>query len=88
MPFACIFVPDFPVQALLRVEPDLCTQAVAVLEGSAPLGKVFAINQSAREAGVELGMTKTQLEACTGLVHRRGREPVRSTAQMASGAAG
>jgi protein ImuB len=71
MPFACIFVPDFPVQALLRVEPDLCTQAVAVLEGSAPLEKVFAINQSAREAGVELGMTKTQLEACTGLVLRK-----------------
>ncbi|PYV57182.1 MAG: hypothetical protein DMG91_07520 [Acidobacteria bacterium] len=71
MPFACIFVPDFPVQALLRVEPDLCTQAVAVLEGSAPLEKAFAINQSAREAGVELRMTKTQLEACTGLVLRK-----------------
>ena len=79
MPFACIFVPDFSVQALLRVEPELRPQAVAVLEGSAPLEKVFAINQRAREAGVEPGMTKTQLEACTGLVLRK-----RSIAQETS----
>jgi len=23
MPYACIFVPDFPAQALLRAEPEL-----------------------------------------------------------------
>jgi protein ImuB len=68
MPFACIFVPDFPVQALLRAEPELRAQAVAVLEGNAPLEKVFAMNKSARNVGVEPGMTKTQLEACTGLI--------------------
>src|SRR5439155_1660982 len=68
--FACIFVPDFPVQALLRVEPDLRSQAVAVLEGKAPLEKVFAVNEQARHAGVEMGMTKLQVEACPELVLR------------------
>jgi protein ImuB len=68
--FACIFVPDFPVEALLRAEPDLRAQALAVLEGKAPLQTVFALNQKARRAGVSTGMTKLQVEACSDLVLR------------------
>ena len=37
MVFACIFVPNFSVEALLRAEPELRLQAMAVLEGKAPL---------------------------------------------------
>ena len=70
MPFACIFVPDFPVEALLRAEPELRSQSVVVLEGKAPLQKVFALNEHARRAGVEPGMTKLQVEACAGLALR------------------
>ncbi len=68
--FACIFVPDFPVEALLRAEPDLRAQALAVLEGKAPLQTVFALNEKARRAGVSTGMTKLQVEACSDLVLR------------------
>jgi protein ImuB len=67
MPFACIYVPDFPVEALLRAEPGLRSQALAVLEGKAPLQTVFALNEKARQAGVSPGMTKLQVEACPGL---------------------
>jgi len=70
MPFACIFVPDFPVEAVLRAEPELRSQAVAVLEGKPPLQKVAGVNEKARRAGVEPGMTKIQIEACTELVLR------------------
>jgi protein ImuB len=76
MLFACIFVPDFPVEALLRAKPELRSQAVAMLEGKPPLQKVFGVNESARRAGVELGMTKVQLEACEGIAL-----PVRSPLQ-------
>jgi len=79
MPFACIFVPDFPVEALLRSEPELRSQAVAVLEGKAPLQKVFAGNEKARWAGVEVGMTKLQIEACTDFV-LRARSPLQEAA--------
>jgi len=58
------------VEALRRIDPELRVQAVAVLEGKPPLQKVFAVNAEARRAGVELGMTKTQLEACSGLALR------------------
>jgi protein ImuB len=68
--FACIFVPDFPVEALLRAEPELRSKAVAVLEGKAPLQKTFAVNEKARRAGISPEMTKLQVEACPGLVLR------------------
>jgi nucleotidyltransferase/DNA polymerase involved in DNA repair len=70
MSFACIFVPDFPVEAILRAEPELRPQAVAVLEGKPPLEKVFAVNEKARRAGIDPGMTKIQVEAYTDLVLR------------------
>ena len=68
--FACIFVPDFPVEALLRAEPGLRGQALAVLEGKAPLQTISALNEKARRAGVSTGMTKLQVEACSGLMLR------------------
>ncbi len=68
--FACIFVPDFPVEALLRAEPGLRSQALAVLEGKAPLQTVFALSEKARQAGVSAGMTKVQVEPCPDLVLR------------------
>jgi nucleotidyltransferase/DNA polymerase involved in DNA repair len=63
MPFACIFVPDFSVEAVVRTEPQLREQAVAVLAGKPPLVRVFAANEKARDVGVEPGMTKLQAEA-------------------------
>src|SRR5437588_451068 len=70
MPFACIFVPDFPAEAILRAEPELRSQAIAVLEGKPPLQKVFAINEKARRIGIEPGMTKIQVEPWTDLTLR------------------
>ena len=37
MAYACIFVPDFFVEAIVRAEPELRSQAVAVAEGKSPL---------------------------------------------------
>jgi protein ImuB len=70
MPFACIFVADFPVEALLRAEPELRSRPLVVLEGKAPLQKVFAVNENARHTGVVPGMTRLQIEACSGLALR------------------
>jgi protein ImuB len=83
MPFACIFVPDFPVEALLRVEPELRSQSLAVLEGKAPLQKVFAMNENARRAGVSLGMSKLQIEDCNGLMFRARSLPQEAAAHAA-----
>jgi protein ImuB len=81
--FACIFVPDFPAEALLRIEPELRAQPVAVLAGKPPLEKVFAVNEKARRANVESGMTKVQLDAWTGLLLRPRSELQETAAHVA-----
>ena len=58
--FACIYVPDFPVAAIVRAEPSLRDNAVAVLEGKPPHIQVMALNDMARLLGIEIGMTKLQ----------------------------
>ena len=60
--FACVFIPDFMVEAVLRAEPMLRVQAVAVLEGKPPLCYVVGANEAARRLGVEVGMTKLLAE--------------------------
>lgn len=74
MLFACLFAPDFAVQAALRFEPEvqLLTSPVAILDGPATLPRVVALNEAAREAGLELGMTMLQAAAVPGaLLHKR-----------------
>src|SRR5258705_9384648 len=67
MPFACIFVPNFPVAAVFRAEAELRAQAVAIFEGKPPLEKIFAVNESAGRVGIATGMTKAQAELCSEL---------------------
>ncbi|HEX9121072.1 MAG TPA: hypothetical protein VF840_11085 [Terriglobales bacterium] len=62
MSFAAIYVPDFPVEAMVRAEPELREQTVAVVEGTPPLVHVVAVNERAARAGVEPGMTRLQAE--------------------------
>jgi protein ImuB len=83
MPFACIFVPDFAAEAIVRAEPELRVQAVAVLEGKPPLQKVFAVNEKARRAGIEPGMTKIQIEPFTEII-LRPRSSLQETAAHAA----
>jgi protein ImuB len=64
---ACIFVPNFPVAAVFRAEPELRARAVAIFEGKPPLEKVFAVNESAGRMGIMPGMTKAQAELCSEL---------------------
>jgi len=70
MPFACIYVPNFPVAVVLRAEPELRTQAVAILAGKPPLETIFAVNDQARHLGIAPGMTKPQAELCSELILR------------------
>ncbi|HYH00312.1 MAG TPA: DNA polymerase Y family protein [Terriglobales bacterium] len=80
MLFACIFVPDFPAEAIIRSEPELRGQPVVVIEGTPPTLNVAAANDHARALGVESGMTSLQAAARvtgaagksrTGVIRRR-----------------
>jgi protein ImuB len=81
--FACIFVPNFPVAAICRAEPELRTQSVAIFEGTPPLEKVFAVNERANRAGIASGITKAQAELCSELTLRQ-RSPLQESAAHAA----
>jgi protein ImuB len=83
MPFACIFVPDFPVEAILRAEPNLRSHPVAVLEGKPPIEKVSAENEEARQAGISTGMTKLQAEFSEDVILRDRSDLQESAAHQA-----
>src|ERR1700675_1490682 len=81
--YACIFIPDFPVQAIIRFEQELRARPVAVLTGRPPLEKVVALNGRARQTGVEVGTTKSQLEAWDNLVLRARSQSQETSAHAA-----
>lgn len=86
--FACLHVPDFSVQAtLLSASPDtretLRLSPTVVLDGPANLLKVTALNDSARNLGITVGMTKLQVETCGGILLRKRSEAEENSAQAA-----
>lgn len=68
--YACIYVPNFPMAAALRAEPELQARAVAILKGNPPLETIVALNELAGRMGILLGMTKAQAELCPELTLR------------------
>jgi protein ImuB len=78
MAFASIHIPDFLVQAVLRIEaradPDIRRRPLALVDGGPPLENVVATNEAAARAGIALGMTKSQAaQFCAAAIRRRSR---------------
>ncbi len=65
--YACIYIPDFPLQAIVRHEPALRERPVAIVEGTPPLCKVIVVNRQGREAGATTGMTRLEATQCLAL---------------------
>jgi protein ImuB len=53
---ACIDLPAFPLQFLLRKHPDWRQHPAAVVEADTPQGTILWINEKARAAGIATGM--------------------------------
>src|SRR3984885_8281760 len=83
MSFACIHIPDFMVQSVVRAEPVSRERGLALISGKPPLWSVVAANAAALQAGVQLGMTKSQAaEFC--VVEIRHRSEVQEKAAHAA----
>ena len=66
--FAAILLPQFPLQAALRLRAEAWAEAGAVVEGSTDKGRVLEMTEPAARAGVGRGMVSTQaLARCPGL---------------------
>jgi nucleotidyltransferase/DNA polymerase involved in DNA repair len=71
VPFACIHVPNFTLQAAIRADESLRDQPVAIFDGIIPLLTIIALSPAAAQKGLHFGMTKTQAELFdVRLLHR------------------
>lgn len=65
--FACLYAKEFPVQALLRLRPELRKQPCVVMEGDPPLEQVCSLNRRARTLGLTRGMTRVEVDTFSGV---------------------
>ncbi|MGD0909017.1 MAG: DNA polymerase Y family protein [Candidatus Acidiferrales bacterium] len=83
MSFACVYVPNFMVQAVVRGEPDLRDRALALVEGDPPLWKIVAANEAALQAGIQLGMGGSQAKQFGGVEIRHRSQAQEKAAHAA-----
>ncbi len=57
---ACILVPNFPIAAIVRANPELLLAPFAISNTSAPHAELIAVSTRARKSGVYPGMTIAQ----------------------------
>ncbi len=57
---ACILVPNFPIAAIMRANPDLHLTPLAISNTLAPHSELIAVSTRARKSGVYPGMTIAQ----------------------------
>jgi protein ImuB len=72
---ACLLVPDFPIAAACRADPDLAGRPLVLAETSAPHARVLAAARAARAAGVRIGHTLAQARAVAAGLTVRRRDP-------------
>ena len=66
--YAVVHPPNFAAQAAARERPELRRRPFALLDGEPPSEAVCAANKAARSLGVEVGMTRLQMESFYGVL--------------------
>src|SRR5262245_32399150 len=75
MAFCAIFVPDFSLQAVIRLEPALRRQPLVLLDGPQPTFRVMAVSEAAQRLGVACGLTKAAAAEFKGVqIRLRSRD--------------
>jgi protein ImuB len=74
MRIACVIVPLFPLAARLRSEPELISEAVALMEGNGNTARVVWATRRARKEGIRQGLTLAQARAIMPRLIARGRD--------------
>ncbi len=71
MRLACLYVPQFPLAALLRSSPELRGEAVVVVEQIAPRGRIVAVSEAAERRGIRYGSSLAQAHGIDAEVQAR-----------------
>ncbi len=81
--FAAIHLPDFHLQAVLRLREELRGKPVAIIHSAESGGGILEITPEARAAGVTEGMPDVQALARCPALEIRSRQPVQEQAVAA-----
>ena len=60
--YACLYVKEFPAQALLRLRPELRNKPCVIMDGQPPLQQVCSLTRKARTLGIVRDMTQVEVE--------------------------
>jgi protein ImuB len=60
--YACVYVREFPAQALLRLRPEFKESACVVMKGEPPFEEVCSLNTKATLLGIQKGMSRTDVD--------------------------
>ena len=66
--YGCLYVKEFPAQALLRLRPELHEKPCVVMEGEPPFEVVCSLNTKGRLLGLRHGMTRVEVDTFVGPV--------------------
>ncbi len=89
MRVACLRVPDLPLVARLRAEPELAGAALAVAAGTGPRAEIVSVSAAAARSGVRAGQSvaraltlcaRLSLRTCTPALEGTAREALRDAA--------
>src|SRR5215472_1823910 len=59
--YACVYVREFPAQALLRLRSEK-ERAYVVMDGQPPFEEVCSLNTKAKLLGIRCGMSRTDVD--------------------------
>ncbi|MAG30705.1 MAG: hypothetical protein CL908_07430 [Deltaproteobacteria bacterium] len=76
MRIACLLVPDLPLYAALRAEPDLNGQPLVITSGPGNRTEIVAASREALRQGVRMGQTLPQARAVCPEIEMRIASPV------------
>jgi protein ImuB len=78
--YACLYVEELPLQALLHLRPELRDKPCVVMDGDPPLQMVCSLNTKARRLGVTHKMTRVEIDTYTSIrVLQRSRKEEAAT---------
>ena len=78
--YACLYVKEFPAQAILRLRPEMHSRPCVVMEGEPPAQTVCSLNTKARLLHLSHGMTRVEVDTFQSpVVLSRSRETEMAT---------
>lgn len=77
--YACLYVREFPAQALLRLRPELSSKPCVVIEGEPPLQRVCSLNGKAQRIGLVHDMTQVEVDTFSGVTVLRRSQSEETT---------